>query len=91
MADTIDDGGAAFPVIAEGGSDSGLNPHFEGGMSLLDYFAAAVLPSLLPADPAERSRYVQGLSDGTVGGRIPATAAYQIATAMLAERAKRGK
>lgn len=48
MADKpIDDGGPAFPIVAEGGHDSGLNPELWPGMSLRDWFAGMVLQGML--------------------------------------------
>lgn len=72
MADNkeIDWGGQAFPT--EGGVDSGLYP--DPGMSLRDYFAAAVVPSLM----------------NEIGYREPfievARNAYDLADAMLKAR-----
>ena len=75
----MNDGGPAFPTPQIGE----YNPQF--GMSLRDYFAGQALTGLLPQDgvrlsarknnPNEESKYI-------------AAAAYQIADAMLAERAR---
>lgn len=64
------DGGAAFPC--EGGPDSGL--YSDPGMTLRDYFAAAVLTGLA-ANPTN-----SGTPDQA------ATISYAIADAMLAAR-----
>jgi hypothetical protein len=77
------DGGAAFPA-AEFFDEKlvGMNP----GMTLRDYFAAAALKGILASDRSP--------SDGTTPWVVSrmhgplAERAYQIADAMLAERAK---
>lgn len=77
-----DTGGAAFPCMppqdTAAGSAVGY-PHPEGGMSLRDYFAARAMNGLLAQ------------SVGTAYGSDPVLAAeyaYEMADAMLAERAK---
>lgn len=90
MADTIDDGGPAFPC--EGGPASGLHPN--SGMSLRDWFAGQALAGIM-ANPIRwadiQSRYDRGLMTYGEASRSNAVKAYSIADAMLAERAKRGK
>jgi hypothetical protein len=75
MSEKINDGGPAFPVVAENGLG-----HIAGGMTLRDWFAGQALaawPFTWPPGmtPAERS------ADA-------AARAYVIADAMLAERGK---
>lgn len=68
-------GGAAFPT-----SESNYNAKYSGeGMTLRDYFAAKVMPTMV-----SMCQYADGEWDhGTV-----AQNAYALADAMLAERAK---
>jgi len=82
----LDDGGPAFPVPETFDRDG--DPQWTvdlRGMSLRDYFAAKAMSGLL-ADPEERPT--------TAGLRVfykaTAETAYEIADAMLAERAKKG-
>jgi hypothetical protein len=70
------------PVTVDGEPNS---PEY--GMSLRDWFAGQALAGLT----VELSdSMVTDLSEGIRGGRFVAGAAYQIADAMLAERAKGG-
>lgn len=78
--DKIDNGGPAFPC--EGGEASGLHP--DPGMTLRDYFAAAAMQGM----------YAGLGAAARVGPKhfaADAAAFYQVADAMLAERAKRGQ
>jgi len=70
-----DNGGPAFPFVLEA---SGANQYYEPGMSLRDYFAAKAMQSLLSAFLGDQIKE---------NANIESTA-YQIADAMLAERAK---
>ena len=85
------DGGPAFPRMASPewekknaamltsfGQEQYLSPHT--GMSLRDYFAAAVLRG-------SYARYGHGSNDSTAL-KLVASEAYQVADAMLAEREK---
>ena len=47
MPNTIDDGGLAFPSAEQHTPEGLLNYPFEPGMTLLDYFAAKAMQSLL--------------------------------------------
>lgn len=76
------DGGPAFPVMVERTALSNNDNYVtvrepEGGMSLRDYFAASVAGDVLNHPNA---------TDGSP--RAVVSVAYQIADAMLAERAK---
>ena len=70
-----DDGGPAFPLIAEGGENSGLFPEFHSGMSLRDWFAGQALIGI----------YAGCLHMET---KNAVKDAYETADAMLKERAK---
>ncbi len=76
MADKIEDGGAAFPMWLP---NHDKWTEFGRGMSLRDYFAAAAMQGI-EANP----------SDCCVDadGEMVAMWAYEIADAMLVERAK---
>jgi len=85
---TIDDGGPAFPVECSYNGDgravgvqTGIAAGWETGMSLLDYFAAQALPSVISrCVPAERR-------DDESMEQMFARKAYAVAGAMLATRA----
>lgn len=68
-----DDGGPAFPVPEQG-----------GGMSLRDYFASAVLPSVYSGlgEEIKNNRFISSWRS------IVAGEAYRVADAMLSERSK---
>ncbi len=66
------DGGSAFPLSRE------QEGWFEKGMSLRDYFAAQVLPSIVIADVKRELTSTAQVAEK----------AYMIADAMLKERAK---
>jgi hypothetical protein len=90
---TFKDGGPAFPVSWEHGSVYPLP-----GMALRDYFAAAAMPQILAGYRSEGLPLIaQEAFDGLAGenedhsrGRLACVAeeAYELADAMLAERAK---
>lgn len=71
-----DDGNAAFPMPAS------ENNREWYGMSLRDYFAAKAMQGILAGVLADGSRF------DTDGASHAADAAYKVADAMLAERAK---
>lgn len=89
MSATKTDGGPAFPHVAEGGIDSGLHPNVEFGMSLRDYFAAAVAQGLSVGCAGmlgkDFSAYAKGPCNAVIAER-----AYSVADAMLAARAAQG-
>lgn len=81
----INDGGAAFPVLGE---RYGQLQCAEGGMSLRDYFAAKAMPqamALCAHDGAVRK------GGGQFTAPDFAAMAYEVADAMLAERATEAK
>jgi hypothetical protein len=84
----VDDGGPAFPFVAEGGAMSGLHPEISVGMSLRDYFAAHALGLLLAFPEPDPT----GASELTIGPGIDAIAthyakvSYIYADAMLTAR-----
>jgi hypothetical protein len=86
----IDTGGAAFPMLGEGHwADPEQCKQWvpQTGMTLRDYFAAHILPSLWDeAAAALREGY---MGDPAKMSEI-AKDAYRFADAMLAERAKGG-
>lgn len=77
MADSVNDGGPAFPI--EWWPESAAA---HSGMTLRDYFAAQVSTSLMGTRVTEGSVYVDYAAS--------ATAAYAMADAMLKERNKIG-
>ncbi len=82
-----DNGGPAFPqtiyTINNGIGSASAGVDYVGGMSLLDYFAAAALTGLSAGFSEE---YREKLADGTYGGLVPAMAAYRLADALLKAR-----
>lgn len=84
---SIKDGGPAFPVA--GGivqSPYSHTPHYsipQVGMSTRDYFAGQALSGLIVADPKSKRG-----EDGDEARARLSRAAYGLADAMLAERAK---
>lgn len=75
MSTNINDGGPAFPLPL--GSANMAEPSESGGMTLRDYFAAKAMAAYLPeCGKASMSRVAQ--------------AAYEMADAMLEQRAKGG-
>lgn len=71
MSKTIDDGGAAFPYS---------HPYVRFGMTIRDYFAAAMLPGLL--HPGWDANAVNNPDE-------VASMAYKLADAMLEKRLER--
>ncbi|MBB6262116.1 CO dehydrogenase/acetyl-CoA synthase gamma subunit (corrinoid Fe-S protein) [Paenochrobactrum gallinarii] len=47
MTDTINTGGAAFPVTYEGGQNNGESPYFHEGMTLRDYAAVKIMAAMI--------------------------------------------
>lgn len=92
MADANDDGGYAFPVpmVYDGGACETVN---ERGMSLRDYFAAKALAEVIRL--ASTVHYSHEAGNGVNDANVmpwtgpAAEAAYKVADAMLAERAKK--
>lgn len=77
--DTNKNGGAAFPVASPGGS-------FNEGMTLRDYFAAQAMGALVSGSyvaVAEAAAKKKTCVESYLSG-----AAYEIADAMIEERAK---
>lgn len=72
------DGGAAYPTMFEGGSNSGESPYFEKGMTLRDWFAGNVVGSMFSL--------VQGAKDEDEAAMMCARMAYKTADAMLEAR-----
>lgn len=83
MSGPIKDGGPAFPVIPPGDMPSGF-PYPDSGMTLRDYFAAKVLPSVF-LDFQTSVRNGECESDRMWKNEIAATV-YGMADAMLAAR-----
>lgn len=89
-----DTGGPAFPDRLKLAADSGF--YVYGGMTLRDYFATqAMLGEIVTSASDATPKAAQALVDAAVmAGRSPAEQiaanAYEIADAMLAERAKSG-
>lgn len=83
MSDTPKDGGSAFPAKTP---DS--HPGFRhGGMSLRDWFAGQALLMVGTLVGAESITHVAAKRSLTIGETV-AGMAYDVADAMLAERAK---
>lgn len=86
MAETQNDGGQAFPQPVTVGPNDDLYPAYPG-MSLRDWFAGQAIGTVM-----EVCRNDTGIRDELQSGgnvsRYFARKAYQIADAMLAERAK---
>jgi hypothetical protein len=72
----------AFPVIAEGGTNSGLHPEFHSGMSLRDWFAGQAIGSALAC--------MNPITIEPDANAKLARMAYALADAMLSERQKGG-
>lgn len=77
------DGGPAFPAAWEG---SPVGTVIHQGMTLRDYFAAKAMQSALVG--ASLPGLPEGDPDAVAAVELVAMAAYRIADAMLAERAK---
>ena len=75
-----DDGGPAFPQYETQNGNKIANEHGQGGMSLRDYFAAAVLNGAIASSTATER--------GAFSKSAWAKSAYEYADAMLAERTK---
>ena len=74
-----DDGGSAFPEPI---------PSQCGGMSLRDYFAAKAMQGMFSNDALLARYHNDGLVNMISPEVLAVTAAYSMADAMLAERAK---
>lgn len=81
-----DDGGSAFPTFHNEGSRDAPRLFCSGGMTLRDYFAAALAPALLQIAAKEGVAWAKLDADEVV--RRNAIGAYRMADAMLEERAK---
>ena len=84
-------GGSAFPIVSNGGYSE--HQLVDEGMSLRDWFAGQALASGTLSDRQERFaewwlKAHFGERDGIRGEEIMAARAYEIADAMLKERAK---
>lgn len=80
-----DDGGAAFPHVAQRDGAASMRVLTQGGMSLRDYFAGqAMAGAIALAADAVKASGAPSNGDGT----IVAGMAYEYADAMLAERGK---
>lgn len=83
----------AFPVAAkdESGPASPSESHQYGpalGMTMRDYFAAKSVAGMLSNEEAIQRFRSMSMSEGFESATLMATAAYQIADAMLWERSK---
>lgn len=78
----------ANPFLVKPPLDEADALRLQNGMTLLDYFAAKVLPTVMvemwEQAHKERSSYTQPVQE------IAASFAYTVADAMMAERTKRG-
>lgn len=88
---TLDDGGPAFPFTER--NDDGTYYHGSPGMSLRDHFAGLAMQALIAEPPwmeggnATVNEWSKGYK-GAGPGRF-VYAAFEMAEAMLAERARR--
>lgn len=73
----------AFPIVHPDGQ--GVQFY---GMSLRDYFAAKAVNGLMSNEEAIQRFRSMSMTEGFESATLMATAAYQIADAMLAERTK---
>lgn len=83
MANSINDGGPAFPQPDLSAQGIGPNDRGMEGMALRDYFAGQALAGLAATVSSD---YAKELADGIRGGLPTAKAAYQLADAMLTIR-----
>lgn len=74
------DGGPAFPYVAEGGQNNGCSPELEHGMSLRDWFAGQAMAAIIGKIPFEE--FPEDFSPY----KKTAIGAYDYADAMLAAR-----
>jgi hypothetical protein len=84
-------GGPAFSGTYSARSDQGRGPVVEihdKGMTLRDYFAAKAVNGLMSNEEAIQRFRSMSMTEGFESAILMATAAYQIADAMLQERAK---
>lgn len=75
--DEMNNGGPAFPIVVEGGENSGLHSELFYGMSLRDWFAGQALIGILGA----RNGFLVDVGTTNAPGW-----AYDVADAMLAAR-----
>lgn len=78
-------GGAAFPSTEANYHNENMR---SDGMSLRDYFAAKEMSGLMANEEAIHRFRTASMSEGFESATLMATAAFFIADAMLAERAK---
>lgn len=88
--DKVEDGGPAFPVVAEGGEGSGLHPDRWDGMTLRDYFAGQALAAVISVTSSgmhtPRGLYSEPRNPSMDIREAMARDAYDIADAMLLAR-----
>lgn len=99
MSDKRDDGGPAFPVLIQwdhatnkkGGAQVGATTGWHEGLSLRDYLAAKAMPQLMHSiDQSSAAEVRDDIAKARVTGAyaLVALRAYELADAMLAERAR---
>lgn len=89
MSDAIKDGGAAFPVSHMQHFHQEHAQAGEFGMSLRDYFAWQAMNGLAGSDKILEAM-AKSTDSFSIVSRANAIMAYELADAMLAERAKAG-
>lgn len=90
MSQTPDTGGSAFPLFIPSAYQAQEGASYNEGMTLLDYFAAAALPHMIPNGEREEMALKQEMQNRRISGpEIIAATCYQMATAMLAEKRRR--
>lgn len=84
------DGGPAYPTGTwEYDGNGNVLPYQEPGMSLRDYFAAQAMSAIFCGDGARMVADRDERYDETNWAEVVAANAYEMADAMIAERAKR--
>ena len=82
----IDTGGPAFPAnTLDVSYKDASNPKYMG-MSLLDYFAAAMLTGMISSKKGTEAVAEGAAASGIAPGTFTATAAYEQAAAMIARK-----
>lgn len=84
--DKVEDGGPAFPVVAEGGEGSGLHPDRWDGMTLRDYFAGQALAGMIASHDWTKNIALESKRDNVPAVYALSKAAYFAADAMLLAR-----
>lgn len=84
-ADTQTPAFPPMPYISEDSRGRPTGQAFAHGMSLRDYFAAAVMPATIAAEQAARGNLI---NPGTFDFPLMAETAYRMADAMLEQRSK---